>query len=212
MDVGELFTDEYGRTLFYGEDGELYEYGDPDEYEWDAERLARLDRLEAAMDQAMYPPPDPAELERQIADEEAQARAEEDANWAAALAENINLVEHRLGQKLTAEERQAIFEDAAKNGHIDPVPALVNYRADLSTPEGRRELMAKVARESLPESVPTLALPPDRLESSPEEHKTEKGRREAMAKAAEESEGLEPTEDHSEVFRAAANPSGGSDA
>ena len=99
------------------------------------------------------PQPSPADLlawEAQAeAEADAQVIAEEDAGWQAALGENMNLLEHRLGEKLTDEERNAIYEDAAKNGHTDPVPALTDLWAERSTSDGRRRLAAKAAQESM---------------------------------------------------------------
>ena len=70
------------------------------------------------------PQPDPAEVEARRPSRKpkyaAQARAEQDAEWTTALAENMNLIEHRIGQKLTEEERAAIYKDASKTA--TPIP------------------------------------------------------------------------------------------
>ena len=99
---------------------------------------------------ASVPQPDLEELEAQAqAEEDAEAIAEEDAQWLTELGENIHFLEHRLGEPLSDEERNAIYEDASKNGHTDPASSLEEHWAERSTSDGRRRLAAKAAQEAM---------------------------------------------------------------
>ncbi len=121
--------------------------------QWSPDALDRLDRIEQGVAQWFEPQPDPAELAAQAAaiegEYEAQLRAEQDVEWTTALAENINQAEHRLGKTLSAEEREAVYKDAAKTGGLDVTTPLENYWDDRSTSDGRRKLAKEAAEESM---------------------------------------------------------------